>query len=132
MNELDSNSAFSTKITNKIYKKELKKLHLELIKLQQWIKHEKLKVVVIFEGRDAAIAAKLIGTFINGIGGHCVLDICFMLIHENVLLFVPVSFVPLKLYKGLHSHSIRLLMFKNICFVDGVTNFSVSNSSRNA
>lgn len=54
MNEPDSNSASSKKITNKIYKKELKKLHLELIKLQQWIKHEKLKVIVIFEGRDAA------------------------------------------------------------------------------
>ncbi len=42
------------KIKNKIYTKELFKLQLELIKLQEWIKHEGLKVVVIFEGRDAA------------------------------------------------------------------------------
>ncbi|HKI53664.1 MAG TPA: polyphosphate kinase 2 [Anaerolineales bacterium] len=42
------------KITKKIYKKELARLQKELIRLQEWIKHKKLKVVVIFEGRDAA------------------------------------------------------------------------------
>lgn len=42
------------KIPNKLYEKELAKLQLELVKLQQWIKHEGLKVVVIFEGRDTA------------------------------------------------------------------------------
>lgn len=36
------------------YEKELKKLQVELVKLQEWIKHHNLKVVVIFEGRDAA------------------------------------------------------------------------------
>ncbi len=36
------------------YEKELGRLQIELIKLQEWIKHEGLKVVVIFEGRDAA------------------------------------------------------------------------------
>ena len=34
--------------------KELKKFDVELIKLQEWVKHKKLKVVLIFEGRDAA------------------------------------------------------------------------------
>jgi polyphosphate kinase 2 len=42
------------KIDNKTYEKELFKLQLELVKLQEWVKHEGLKVVVIFEGRDAA------------------------------------------------------------------------------
>lgn len=42
------------KIPNKLYLKELEKLQLELVKLQEWIKKEGLKVVVIFEGRDAA------------------------------------------------------------------------------
>ncbi|MBV2122024.1 MAG: polyphosphate kinase 2 [Candidatus Thiodiazotropha sp. (ex Ctena orbiculata)] len=42
------------KIDNKVYEKELFKLQLELVKLQEWIKQEGLKVVVIFEGRDAA------------------------------------------------------------------------------
>jgi polyphosphate kinase 2 len=41
-------------INKKIYKKELARLQVELIKLQEWIRHKKLKVVVIFEGRDAA------------------------------------------------------------------------------
>lgn len=37
-----------------IYEAELKRLQIELVKLQEWIKHKGLKVVVLFEGRDAA------------------------------------------------------------------------------
>jgi polyphosphate kinase len=36
------------------YAKELARLHIELAKLQEWIRHEGLRVVVLFEGRDAA------------------------------------------------------------------------------
>lgn len=36
------------------YNKELAKLQVELVKLQEWVKAKGLKVVVIFEGRDAA------------------------------------------------------------------------------
>ncbi len=42
------------KLKRKFYEKELRKLQVELVKLQEWIKHKGLKVVVIFEGRDAA------------------------------------------------------------------------------
>ncbi len=42
------------KLKNKVYEKELGKLHVELVKLQEWIKKKNLKIVVIFEGRDAA------------------------------------------------------------------------------
>ncbi|WP_373693611.1 polyphosphate kinase 2 [Limnofasciculus baicalensis] len=42
------------KINKKAYQKELSRLQVELVKLQEWIKHKGLKVVVIFEGRDAA------------------------------------------------------------------------------
>jgi polyphosphate kinase len=42
------------KVKKKFYEKELARLQIELVKLQEWIKHEGLKVVVIFEGRDAA------------------------------------------------------------------------------
>ena len=42
------------KISKKRYEDELFKLQLELVKLQAWITHKKLKVVVLFEGRDAA------------------------------------------------------------------------------
>ncbi len=43
-----------TKISNKVYEAELARLQEELVKLQEWIKHKGLKVVVIFEGRDTA------------------------------------------------------------------------------
>ena len=42
------------KLTKKVYQRELRELQLELAKLQNWIKFKGLKVVVIFEGRDAA------------------------------------------------------------------------------
>jgi polyphosphate kinase 2 len=42
------------KIKGKIYEEQMAKYHLELVKLQEWIRHMGLKVVVIFEGRDAA------------------------------------------------------------------------------
>ncbi len=42
------------KLKTKDYEKALFNLQLELVKLQAWIKHKGLKVVVIFEGRDAA------------------------------------------------------------------------------
>ena len=42
------------RLSNKVYEAELARLQIELVKLQEWIRHEGLKVVVIFEGRDAA------------------------------------------------------------------------------
>lgn len=42
------------KIKNKVYEKEIARMQIELVKLQEWVKHKSLKVVVIFEGRDAA------------------------------------------------------------------------------
>jgi len=42
------------KMNKKNYEKELFRLQLELVKLQAWINHTGLKVVVVFEGRDAA------------------------------------------------------------------------------
>ena len=42
------------KLDKKAYKKELAKLQIELVKLQRWVQHEGLKIVVLFEGRDAA------------------------------------------------------------------------------
>jgi len=41
-------------INKKIYEKELARLQVELIKLQEWVRYRTLKLVVIFEGRDAA------------------------------------------------------------------------------
>ena len=42
------------KLAEKDYLKELGKLQIEMVKLQEWVKFNGLKVVVIFEGRDAA------------------------------------------------------------------------------
>jgi polyphosphate kinase 2 len=42
------------KLKKSLYQKELEKLQLELVKLQYWVKHQGLRVVIIFEGRDAA------------------------------------------------------------------------------
>jgi polyphosphate kinase 2 len=46
--------ASKPKMKRKVYEKELERLQTELVELQEWIKHEGLKVVVIFEGRDTA------------------------------------------------------------------------------
>ena len=42
------------KLKRKKYDKELRKLQAELCRLQDWVKHKGLRVVVVFEGRDAA------------------------------------------------------------------------------
>src|SRR3984957_241872 len=43
-----------SRLKDKDYSRELKKLHVELVKLQEWIKHRGLKVCIVFEGRDGA------------------------------------------------------------------------------
>ena len=42
------------KLKGKDYDKELARLHVELVKLQEWVKHKGLKVCIVFEGRDGA------------------------------------------------------------------------------
>ncbi|RKT46166.1 polyphosphate kinase 2 [Thiocapsa rosea] len=42
------------KLGTKDYDKALRKLHVELVKLQEWVKHAGLRVCVVFEGRDGA------------------------------------------------------------------------------
>jgi len=41
-------------LKKKFYEKELARLYVELVKMEEWIKYAGLKVVVLFEGRDAA------------------------------------------------------------------------------
>jgi len=47
-------SARTEKLGRKEYEKELARLHVELVKLQQWVVHKGLKVCIVFEGRDGA------------------------------------------------------------------------------
>jgi len=42
------------KLSKSVYQTELAKLHVELVQLQEWVKAKGLKIVVIFEGRDAS------------------------------------------------------------------------------
>ena len=44
----------SQRMKRKEYEKQLERLHGELVKLQEWVKHDGLKVCVVFEGRDGA------------------------------------------------------------------------------
>jgi len=49
-----SGSAQGEKLSTKEYDKVLKGLHVELVRLQEWVKHAGLKVCIVFEGRDGA------------------------------------------------------------------------------
>jgi polyphosphate kinase 2 len=42
------------KLSNKAYTKEMRRLQAELCKLQDWVRHKKLRIVIVFEGRDGA------------------------------------------------------------------------------
>src|SRR5690349_15349765 len=48
------NDAASSKMKRKDYEKELRKLQVQLCHLQEWVKAKQLRVIIIFEGRDAA------------------------------------------------------------------------------
>jgi polyphosphate kinase 2 len=52
--ERDDERAPAGRMKKKAYEKELKALSVELVKLQEWVKHTGHRIVVIFEGRDAA------------------------------------------------------------------------------
>jgi polyphosphate kinase 2 len=41
-------------LTRKAYEKELERLHVELVQLQEWVRREKKKICIVFEGRDGA------------------------------------------------------------------------------
>lgn len=51
----------------KLYEKELYELQVELLKLQEWVKQQKLRVVVIFEGRDTAGKGGTIRRFVENL-----------------------------------------------------------------
>ncbi len=50
----DSQQDHKSKLKRKDYEKELEKLQIELVKLQAWVKQTGARIVVVFEGRDAA------------------------------------------------------------------------------
>ena len=50
----DPNDGDRGKLKAKRYEKELRKLQAKLCRLQDWIRHRGLRVIILFEGRDAA------------------------------------------------------------------------------
>ncbi|MEA5452614.1 polyphosphate kinase 2 [Leptolyngbya sp. CCNP1308] len=49
-----SESEGSSKLKSKFYESELARLQVELVKMQYWVKHTGTRIVILFEGRDAA------------------------------------------------------------------------------
>jgi polyphosphate kinase 2 (PPK2 family) len=47
-------AAAGVKLKGKEYDARMKKLHIELVELQEWVKQAGLKVCIVFEGRDGA------------------------------------------------------------------------------
>ena len=50
----ESSAAEQKKLKGKDYEGELERLHVELVKLQEWVRHKGLKACIVFEGRDGA------------------------------------------------------------------------------
>jgi polyphosphate kinase len=50
----DADSSKPKKLKRRDYENELERLHVELVKVQQWVVHKGLKILVVFEGRDGA------------------------------------------------------------------------------
>jgi polyphosphate kinase 2 len=50
----ESGAVPKERLKRKVYDKELRRLHVELVKLQEWVKLKGLKICIIFEGRDGA------------------------------------------------------------------------------
>ena len=54
VNEAEEHLRSNGKLKTRDYNDELAKLHVELVKLQQWVVHKGVKICVVFEGRDGA------------------------------------------------------------------------------
>src|SRR3984893_10270444 len=52
--EVKAKDSHLEKMKRKVYEREMRKLQVRLCKLQDWVKEKGLRVVIVFEGRDAA------------------------------------------------------------------------------
>ena len=62
----EPNNHGTPKLKRQAYEEELQRRQAELCKLQDWVKHKGLRVIVIFEGRDAAGKGGTIGAHRTG------------------------------------------------------------------
>ena len=54
LDDMESGAPYTDRVPRKVYEKDLRKLQVELIKVQRWVKETGARVVILFEGRDAA------------------------------------------------------------------------------
>src|SRR6476660_8510785 len=52
--DVETTNGVRTNMKRKEYEKELRELQVELCRLQDWVKHKGMRVIILFEGRDAA------------------------------------------------------------------------------
>ncbi len=52
--DMEERSAYPKKLKSSVYERELQLLQIELLKMQRWVKETGARVVILFEGRDAA------------------------------------------------------------------------------
>jgi polyphosphate kinase 2 (PPK2 family) len=52
-------------LSRNVFERELKKLQIELVDLQEWVKHAGLKLCIVFEGRDGAGKGGVINAIAN-------------------------------------------------------------------
>jgi polyphosphate kinase len=60
-------------LTNKAYEKELRRLQAELCHMQEWIKTTGQRIIVVFEGRDAAGKGGIIKAITKGVSPQSVM-----------------------------------------------------------
>ncbi len=58
-------------LKTKTYEQELRRLHVELVKLQQWVVAKGLKVCIVFEGRDGAGKGGVIKAITERVSPRC-------------------------------------------------------------
>src|SRR5918994_1878011 len=63
----DAGPGATKKLKKKVYEPELERLQLELVKMEDWVKAKGLRVVVLFEGRDAAGKGGVIKRIMAGV-----------------------------------------------------------------
>jgi polyphosphate kinase len=65
--DMEDQPPYPDKIKTADYLEELRLLQIELLKLQRWVKHEGEKIVILFEGRDAAGKGGSIRRFVENL-----------------------------------------------------------------
>ena len=88
-------------LKSKDYDRDLAKLHVELVKLQEWVRHKGLKVCIVFEGRDGAGKGGTIKAITERVSPRIfrVVALTAPTEREKSQMYIPVSYTHLDVYK---------------------------------